>query len=100
MDEITFHTGLSPTAFFTIATLMLFVYRTVSSMFVSPQDYNKPPVVSARFGSRFEVDEPVKEPVQVGEITEPELRLYNGSDPSKPLLLSVKGQIYDVSSAR
>lgn len=69
-------------------------------MFVSPQDFNKPPVVSARSGSLFEVAEPRREPVQVGEITEAELRLYNGSDKSKPILISVKGQIYDVSEGR
>jgi membrane-associated progesterone receptor component len=100
-DEITFYTGLSPTAFFTIAFLTIIVYRTVSSMFVSPQDFNKPPVISARFGSGLDVaSEPPKKPVQVGEITEKELRLYNGSDSSKPILISVKGQIYDVSEGR
>ncbi|KAI5443559.1 probable steroid-binding protein 3 [Lathyrus oleraceus] len=99
-NQISFYTGLSPTAFFTIAFLTFLVYRTVSAMFVSPQDFNKPPVVSARSGSLFEVAEPRREPVQVGEITEAELRLYNGSDKSKPILISVKGQIYDVSEGR
>jgi membrane-associated progesterone receptor component len=99
-DEITFYTGLSPTVFFTIAFLTIIVYRTVSSMFVSPQDFNKPPVISARFGSGLDIAEPPKKPVQVGEITEKELRLYNGSDSSKPILISVKGQIYDVSEGR
>ncbi|CAI8595128.1 unnamed protein product [Vicia faba] len=100
IDEISFYTGLSPTAFFTIAFLTFLVYRTVTSMFVSPQDFNKPPVVSARSGSLFEVAEPRREAVEVGEMTETELRLYNGSDKSKPILISVKGQIYDVSEGR
>ncbi|XP_058727362.1 probable steroid-binding protein 3 isoform X2 [Vicia villosa] len=99
-NQISFYTGLSPTAFFTISFLTFFVYRTVTSMFVSPQDFNKPPVVSARSGSLFEVAEPRREPVQVGEITETELRLYNGSDKSQPILISVRGQIYDVSDGR
>ena len=43
---------------------------------------------------------PVPEPVQVGEITEEELRQYDGSDPEKPLLMAIKGQIYDVSQSR
>lgn len=43
---------------------------------------------------------PVPEPVQVGEITEEELRQYDGSDPEKPLLMAIKGQIYDVSESR
>lgn len=43
---------------------------------------------------------PVPEPVEVGEITEEELRQYDGSDPEKPLLMAIKGQIYDVSQGR
>ncbi|PUZ38401.1 hypothetical protein GQ55_9G193400 [Panicum hallii var. hallii] len=43
---------------------------------------------------------PVPEPVQVGAITEEELRQYDGSDPEKPLLMAIKGQIYDVSQSR
>ncbi|KAJ1416738.1 Cytochrome b5-like heme/steroid binding domain [Sesbania bispinosa] len=100
MEEITFYTGLSPAAFFTIAAMMIVVYRTVSAMFVSPEDYNKPPVISARTSSRFEEPEPRREPVQLGEITDWELRSYNGSDPNKPLLMAIKGQIYDVSAGR
>jgi hypothetical protein len=42
----------------------------------------------------------VLEPVEVGEITEEELRQYDGSDPEKPLLMAIKGQIYDVSQGR
>ncbi|XP_065852832.1 membrane steroid-binding protein 2-like [Euphorbia lathyris] len=30
----------------------------------------------------------------------PELKAYDGSDPNKPLLMAIKGQIYDVSSSR
>nr|CAB3494266.1 unnamed protein product [Digitaria exilis] len=37
---------------------------------------------------------------KVGEITEEELRQYDGSDPEKPLLMAIKGQIYDVSQSR
>ncbi|TVU32095.1 hypothetical protein EJB05_23813 [Eragrostis curvula] len=43
---------------------------------------------------------PIPEPVEVGEITEEELRQYDGSDPEKPLLMAIKGQIYDVSQSR
>jgi membrane-associated progesterone receptor component len=43
---------------------------------------------------------PLPEPVQVGEITQEELRQYDGSDPEKPLLMAIKGQIYDVSQSR
>ncbi|TKY46362.1 Membrane steroid-binding protein 2 [Spatholobus suberectus] len=100
MEEITLYTGLSPTAFFTVLAMMVVVYRTVSGMFVSPEDYNKPPVVSARVHPRFDVQEPPPEPVQLGEITDRELRSYEGSDPNKPLLMAIKGQIYDVSSGR
>ncbi|GAB4858027.1 hypothetical protein Ancab_015930 [Ancistrocladus abbreviatus] len=78
------YTGLSPTAFFTILALMIVTYNIVCGMF----DDSKP----AKRRNR--------EPVQLGEMTEEELRAYNGSDPKKPLLIAIKGQIYDVSSAR
>ncbi|XP_020205709.1 membrane steroid-binding protein 2 [Cajanus cajan] len=100
MEEISLYTGLSPTAFFTILAMMVVVYRTVSAMFVSPQDYNKPPVVSARAHPRFDQPQPPREPVHLGEVTDRELRSYDGSDPNKPLLMAIKGQIYDVSTGR
>lgn len=100
MEEITLYTGLSPAAFFTVLAMMVVVYRTVSAMFVSPEDYNKPPVVSAPASSRFKEPEPRRQPVQLGEITDRELRAYDGSDPNKPLLMAIKGQIYDVSTGR
>ncbi|ONK57079.1 uncharacterized protein A4U43_C10F16390 [Asparagus officinalis] len=44
--------------------------------------------------------EPLPPPVQSGEVTEEELRAYDGSDPKKPLLMAIKGQIYDVTQSR
>ncbi|KHN31503.1 Membrane steroid-binding protein 2 [Glycine soja] len=44
--------------------------------------------------------EPLRPPVQIGEVTEEELKAYDGSDPEKPLLMAIKGQIYDVSQSR
>ncbi|XP_043703662.1 membrane steroid-binding protein 1-like [Telopea speciosissima] len=38
------------------------------------------------------------QPLQLGEITEEELKAYDGSDPNKPLLIAIKGQVFDVSS--
>ncbi|KAE9618275.1 hypothetical protein Lal_00046947 [Lupinus albus] len=43
---------------------------------------------------------PLRPPVQLGEITEEELKAYDGSDLEKPLLMAIKGQIYDVSQSR
>ncbi|XP_007036710.2 PREDICTED: probable steroid-binding protein 3 [Theobroma cacao] len=85
MDAVTEVTGLSPTAFFTIIAMMVVVYKIVCGMFLGPEDFcQKPP----------------KEPVQLGDVTEKELRAYDGSDPRKPLLIAIKGQIYDVSSSK
>ncbi|XP_050370866.1 probable steroid-binding protein 3 [Argentina anserina] len=103
MEEITAFTGLSPAAFFTIAGMMVVVYRYVTGMFVSAEDYNKPPVVNSEFVSKYFDPATTTAPssVQVvGDMTEQELRAYNGSDPSKPLLMAIKAQIYDVSSSR
>jgi predicted heme/steroid binding protein len=33
-------------------------------------------------------------------VTEEELKAYDGSDPKKPLLMAIKGQIYDVTQSR
>ncbi|GMY19991.1 membrane steroid-binding protein 2-like [Fagus crenata] len=109
MDEITGYTGLSPTAFFTIVALMVVVYQTVSGMFVAPEDFNKPPIVTARNintnnnsnnGFDFNLNDSTNKPVQLGDVTEQQLRAYNGSDPNKPILMAIRGQIYDVSSSR
>ena len=112
MGEISWYTGLSPAAFFTIAGLMVFVFQTVSSMFVSPEDFNKPPVATISMNDKNNssflngvlgqttTTSNHQQPLQLGDMTEQQLRAYNGSDPNKPLLISIKGQIYDVSSSR
>ncbi|XP_042494496.1 membrane steroid-binding protein 2-like [Macadamia integrifolia] len=44
--------------------------------------------------------EPLSPPTELGEITVEELKAYDGSNPKKPLLIAIKGQIYDVSQSR
>lgn len=88
-DSITAYTGLSPAAFFTILALMAVVYKVVCGMFVDPE---RKAAATAPYVPA--------EPVQLGEVTEEELRGYDGSDPGKPLLMAIKGQIYDVSRSR
>lgn len=112
MEEITLYTGLSPTAFFTIAALMAVVYRTVCGMFVAPEDFNKPPTITASasatninisnnsFGNLNFNDSTNEKPVHLGDVTELQLRAYDGSDPNKPILMAIKGQIYDVSTSK
>lgn len=78
------YTGLSSTAFFTIAAMMVVTYKVVCSMFVSADDF-----VPAK-----------REPLLLGDLTEDELKAYNGSDSQKPLLIAIRGQIYDVSSSK
>lgn len=87
-DTITAYTGLSPAAFFTILALSYVVYKVVCGMFVAADDY-----MSVKRANEYAN----REPVQLGEVTEEELRAYDGSDPSKPLLMAIKGNIYDVS---
>ncbi|WMV25679.1 hypothetical protein MTR67_019064 [Solanum verrucosum] len=83
--EIIFeYTGLSATAFFTIVVMMLVTYKVVCSMFLSADDFV-----------------PVKkQSLNLGDMTEEELRAYNGSDSEKPLLMAIRGQIYDVSTSK
>ncbi|XP_031095512.1 membrane steroid-binding protein 1-like [Ipomoea triloba] len=92
---ITTYTGLSPATFFTVAALVLAIYYVASGLFGSSDQGN--------YGRPREVEEhvePLPPPVQLGEITEEELKQYDGSDPKKPLLMAIKSQIYDVSQSR
>ncbi|CAH9069846.1 unnamed protein product [Cuscuta europaea] len=89
---ITTYTGLSPATFFTVSALGLAIYYVASGLFGSSD--------RGRSYEFEEKGEPLPPPVQVGEITEEELRQYDGSDPKKPLLMAIKSQIYDVSQSR
>ncbi|KAJ9544379.1 hypothetical protein OSB04_024086 [Centaurea solstitialis] len=90
-DAITQYTGLSPAAFFTISAMMLVAYKVVTGMFVAADDY---------MAVKRQHNIAIREPVQIGSITEEELRPYDGSHPNKPLLMAIKGNIYDVSRSR
>ncbi|KAK4481803.1 hypothetical protein RD792_012719 [Penstemon davidsonii] len=90
-ESINHYTGLSPTAFFTILALMYVTYKVACGFFVAADDY-----AAVKKANEFVL----REPVQLGDVTEEELRAYDGSDPNKPLLMAIKGQIYDVSRSR
>ncbi|XP_028806467.1 membrane steroid-binding protein 1-like [Neltuma alba] len=92
-EAIVAYTGFSPATFFTILALFFAAYYAVSGLF-GPTD--PPP----RPRNLEEMVQPLPPPVQVGEISEEELKVYDGSDPKKPLLMAIKGQIYDVSQSR
>ncbi|XP_025013911.2 membrane steroid-binding protein 2 isoform X1 [Ricinus communis] len=93
-EAITVYTGLSPATFFTVLALGLAVYYVISGMFGSSDTHHQRP------RSFEEQMQPLPPPVQLGEVTEEELKQYDGSDPKKPLLMAIKGQIYDVSQSR
>ncbi|XP_010426390.1 PREDICTED: membrane steroid-binding protein 2-like [Camelina sativa] len=93
-ETITAYTGLSPAAFFTVLALAFAVYQVVSGFFVS-DEVHRPRSLEVQPES-----DPLPPPVQLGEITEEDLKLYDGSDSKKPLLMAIKGQIYDVSQSR
>ncbi|KAI3517634.1 hypothetical protein L1887_16849 [Cichorium endivia] len=71
--------------------MMVVVYKVVSGMFVAADAY---------VAVKREQQIALREPVQLGSITEEELRPYNGFDPNKPLLMAITGKIYDVSRSR
>ncbi|KFK34187.1 hypothetical protein AALP_AA5G112000 [Arabis alpina] len=93
-ESITAYTGLSPAAFFTVIALAFAVYQLVSGFFVSPEQHRPRSMESQPQPA------PLPPPVQLGEITEDELKLYDGADSKKPLLMAIKGQIYDVTLSR
>ncbi|KAK4280370.1 hypothetical protein QN277_012001 [Acacia crassicarpa] len=93
-EAIVAYTGLSPATFFTVLALVFAVYHLISGMFGGSDHHPR---------NAWELEEQMQSlptPVQLGEITEEELKVYDGSDPSKPLLMAIKGQIYDVSQSR
>ncbi|XP_059629293.1 membrane steroid-binding protein 2-like [Cornus florida] len=93
-EAITVYTGLSPSTFFTVVALGLAIYYVISGLFgSSDQHHQRPRAVEEEM-------EPLPPPVQLGEITEEELKAYDGKDPKKPLLMAIKSQIYDVSQSR
>ncbi|XP_044469043.1 membrane steroid-binding protein 2-like [Mangifera indica] len=94
-EAITVYTGLSPATFFTILALLWAVYHVLSGLF-GPSDNHYQP----RSRELEEQVQPPPPPVQLGEITDEDLKQYDGSDPKKPLLVAIKGQIYDVSQSR
>ncbi|KAL0006465.1 hypothetical protein SO802_014026 [Lithocarpus litseifolius] len=83
-EAIPVYTGLSPATFFTVLALVLAVYHVASGLFGS-FDWSR---------ECEEESQPLPPPVQLGEITEEELKQYDGTDPKKPLLMAIKGQIY------
>lgn len=94
-------TGLSPAMFFalfTIVTTTAAASIAIIASFISPPTH----VDSDKKTDDRDPDDTgiFPEPVQVGEICEDELRMYDGSDPEKPILTAIKGQIYDVSKSR
>ncbi|KAK8656029.1 hypothetical protein V6N13_108588 [Hibiscus sabdariffa] len=93
-EEITEYTGLSPATFFTVLALLWAIYYVITGLFGSSGDHHQ------RSRALEEQMEPLPPPVQLGEISEEELKQYDGSDPKKPLLMTIKAQIYDVSKSR
>ncbi|XP_010550760.1 PREDICTED: membrane steroid-binding protein 2-like [Tarenaya hassleriana] len=93
-EAMTAYTGLSPAGFFTVLALAVAVYHVVSGFFVSSEEHRP------RSMEEQPQMDPLPPPVQLGEVTEDELKQYDGSDPKKPLLMAIKGQIYDVSQSR
>ncbi|CAA3002702.1 membrane steroid-binding 2-like [Olea europaea subsp. europaea] len=74
--------------------VLIAVYYTLSSLFGSSDDGHP------RSRGVEEQMEPLPPPAQLGEITDEVLKQYDGYDPKKPLLMAIKGQIYDVSQSR
>ncbi|XP_042465259.1 membrane steroid-binding protein 2-like isoform X2 [Zingiber officinale] len=95
------YTGLSPAAFFTIVALMVGAYRLVSAFFVYPDEESAAKrSLAPQMPPPPEAFSPPPQPVQLGDITLEDLKAYDGSDPNKPLLVAIKGQVYDVSIGR
>ncbi|XP_051138153.1 membrane steroid-binding protein 2-like [Andrographis paniculata] len=95
-ESIFAYTGLSPAAFFTAIAAGLALYHVCSNWLSPSAAYE----VERDGGEEEEQSVPLPPPVEVGEITGEELKQYDGTDPNKPLLMAIKGQIYDISQSR
>jgi membrane-associated progesterone receptor component len=91
------YTGMALAVFFTVVAVSAALYVAVSGILVRPAHA---PRRRRSEESEERAIEPLPPPVQLGEVTEEELRAYDGSDPKKPLLMAIKGQIYDVTQSR
>ncbi|CAM6085390.1 unnamed protein product [Calypogeia fissa] len=87
-EAIPVYTGLSPATFVSLVALLVAIYYLLSTLFAAPKQVQYVP------------REPPPPPVQLGTISEEELSAYNGTDTTKPLLMAIKGNIYDVSQSR
>ncbi|KAK6132143.1 hypothetical protein DH2020_034134 [Rehmannia glutinosa] len=97
-ESITVYTGLSPSTFFTAIAVGLALYYVVLNLSASSSsDDGQGEHGSSGFEEKMK---PLPPPVQLGEISVEELKQYDGSDPNKPLLMAIKGQIYDVTQGR
>lgn len=96
-EAVAAYTGLTPAAFFTAVAVAAALYVAVSGLLARPAQTSSRRQEEAAEERAFE---PLPPPVQLGEVTEEELRAYDGSDPKKPLLMAIKGQIYDVTQSR
>ncbi|KAF8692965.1 hypothetical protein HU200_039328 [Digitaria exilis] len=95
------YTGMAPAAFFTaVAVAAAALYVAVSGLLARPAQAASTRRQEAEEERETEPQQPLPPPVQIGEVTEEELRAYDGSDPKKPLLMAIKGQIYDVTQSR
>lgn len=91
------YTGMTPAAFFTTVAVAAALYVAVSGLLAR----QAPSLTRGREAEQEERSfKPLPPPVQLGEMTTEELRAYDGSDPKKPLLMAIKGQIYDVTQSR
>ncbi|XP_021735868.1 probable steroid-binding protein 3 [Chenopodium quinoa] len=95
VESIENYTGLSPTSFIILMAVTIITYKIVCTMFVAVDDYKS----VEKMKEIFEEDMK-REPVHLGEVTEEQLKEYDGSDPKRPLLMAIKGNIYDVSKGR
>ncbi|XP_002989334.2 membrane steroid-binding protein 2 [Selaginella moellendorffii] len=106
MDYIESNTGLPPIVLFTIIALLLGAYYLISGI-LAPSQIGAAPLSAiieeeeeeAAAAAAAAVDPPSI--VELGDqVTLLELAAYDGKDSSKPLLMAIKGTIYNVSSAR
>mmetsp|Transcript_760 Transcript_760/g.1935 ORF Transcript_760/g.1935 Transcript_760/m.1935 type:complete len:175 (+) Transcript_760:207-731(+) len=88
--------GYDPLVVMTTTMVLLAAVPMVLSFFVMRRQARKKEAATSKAGDEGEAE---KAPTHFGNLTKEQLKAYTGKDPSKPLLVGIKGKIYDVTAA-
>jgi len=88
--------GVNPVFTMASSMVLLAALPVVLTMWVTMRRPNKSETDDK--GAKEEEEASAKTPSHYGNLTKEELKAYTGKDPTKPLIVGIKGKLYDVTS--